>query len=134
MSTKMTTEDANNNPLDKIDGIIDSVTLDKDDHQCGNEYDLPNLNKDAEEAKFEMYLAVISKPDITVGEERSHLIALIKKKPQPKALIKRLVLTMAEVGIGKSKIFKSILAQYRKKEKNKVKNQVEQEKVERRSP
>ena len=125
MPSKMGTKDTNNNPLGKIDGIIDSGALGDEGHQCGDECDLPNLSKDAEEAEFEMYLAVISRSNITVGEERSHLIALIKKKPQPKVLIKRLVLTMAEVGIGKSKIFKSILALYRQKEKIKAKDQVE---------
>ena len=108
----MTAEDGNNNPLGKIDGVIYSSTLGDEGLQCGEECNLANPSNAAEEAKFDMYFRVISKSDITIAEEKNRLIALIKKKPQPKMLIKRLVLTMAEVRVGKSKIFRSLFAQY----------------------
>ena len=83
-------------------------------------------SKVVEDAEFDMYVDVISNPDITAGEEKYHLVSLIKKRR--KVLIKRLVLTMTGLGIGKSKVFKSLSAQYLKFEENKAKNQGEERK------
>ena len=65
-----------------------------------------------DEAEFLYQLIAICNSDITIAEEKSRLITLIKIKPQPKMMIKRLILTMAEVGVGKSNIFQSLFAQY----------------------
>ena len=108
----MTAEDMNNNPLGKVDGETNSSALGDEGLQCGEECHLSDPSKAAEEAEFFMHLGAISKSDITVAEEKNRLIALIKMKPQPKMMIKRLVLTMAEVGVGKSNIFQSLFAQY----------------------
>ena len=108
----MTAEDKNNNPLGKVDGETNSSALGDKGLQCGEECILSDPSKAAEEAEFYMYFGAISKSDITIAEEKNRLIALIKMKPQPKMLIKRLVLTMAEVGVGKSKVFRSLFAQY----------------------
>ena len=71
-----------------------------------------------------MYFELISNSDITVGEEKNHLISLIKKKR--KLLVKRLVLQMTGLGIGKSKIFKSLSAQYLKLKEDKARTIEEQ--------
>ena len=112
MPSKMETEDMNNNPLDKVDGETNSGAVGEEVRQCGEECNPSNPNKAAEEAEFFLHLKAISKSDITIAEEKNHLIAMIKMKPQPKKMIKRLVLTMAEVGVGKSNVFQSLFTQY----------------------
>ena len=79
---------------------------------------LAEFSKVTEDAEFDMYFELISNSDITVGEEKNHLISLIKKKR--KLLVKRLVLQMTGLGIGKSKIFKSLSAQYLKLKEDKA--------------
>ena len=68
--------------------------------------------------EFNLHFELISSSDITVGEERNHLISLIKKRR--KYLVKRLVLQMTELGVGKSKVFKSLSAQYLKLKEDKA--------------
>ena len=68
--------------------------------------------------EFNLHFKLISSSDITVGEERNHLISLIKKKR--KFLVKRLVLQMTGLWIGKSKVFKSLSAQYLKLKEDKA--------------
>ena len=68
--------------------------------------------------EFNLHFKPISSSDITVGEERNHLISLIKKKR--KFLVKRLVLQMTGLGMGKSKVFKSLSAQYLKLKEDKA--------------
>ena len=85
---------------------------------------LAKPSKVAEDAEFDMYFEIISNSDITVGEEKNHLVSLIKKKR--KFLVKRLVLQMTGVGVGKSKVFKSLSAQYLKIKEDKARNLEEQ--------
>ena len=56
--------------------------------------------------EFNLHFKLISSSEITVGEERNHLIPLIKRRR--KYLVKQLVLQMTELGVGKSKVFKSL--------------------------
>ena len=112
MPSKMTKEDMNNNPLEKTGDKIDSSAPGDEGLQKGEGCDNSDPEKAADEAEFLSHLRAISKSDITIAEEKSRLIALIKIKPQPKMMIKRLILTMAEVGVGKSNIFQSLFAQY----------------------
>ena len=81
-------------------------------------------SKVVEDAEFDMYFEVISNSDITVGEEKNHMVSLIKKKR--KFLVKRLVLQMTGAGVGKSKVFKSLSAQYLKIKEDKARNLEEQ--------
>ena len=120
----MTAEDGNNNPLGKIDGVVSSTALGDEGLHCGEECDLAEPSKVAEDAEFDMYFEVISKSDITVGEEKNHLVSLIKKRR--KFLVKRLVLQMTGLGMGKSKVFKSLSAQYLKIKEDKARNLEEQ--------
>ena len=69
--------------------------------------------------EFNLHFKLISSSEITVGEERNHLISLIKKRR--KYLVKRLVLQMTELGLGKSKVFKSLSAQHLKLKEDKAK-------------
>ena len=75
MPSKMTVEDGNNNPLEKIDGAIYSSALGDEGLHGGEECDLAKPGKVVEDAKFEMYFGVVSKSDITIGKERNLLIA-----------------------------------------------------------
>ena len=79
---------------------------------------LAEFSKVTEDAEFDMYFELISNSDITVGEERNHLVSLIKKRR--KFLVKRLVLQMTGLGMGKSKVFKSLSAQYLKLKEDKA--------------
>ena len=79
---------------------------------------LAEFSKATEEAEFSMYFELLSNSNITIGEEKHHLVSLIKKRR--KFLIKRLVLQMTGLGMGRSKVFKSLSAQYLKCKEDKT--------------
>ena len=112
MPSRMTKEDTNNNPLGKTGDKINSSTPGDEGLQRGEGCDDSDPKMAANEAEFLSHLRAMCESDITIAEEKSRLITLIKIKPQPKMMIKRLILTMAEVGVGKSNIFRSLFAQY----------------------
>ena len=112
MPSKKTKEDMNNNPLGGTGEKTGFSAPGDEGFQCGEGCDSSDPEKAADDAEFLSHLRAICKSDITIAEEKSRLITLIKVKPQPKMMIKRLILTMAEVGAGKSNIFHSLFAQY----------------------
>ena len=112
MPSKMTKEDANNNPLGEKGDKIDSGAPGDKGFRYGEGGDNSDFEEAADEAEFLYQLIAICNSDITIAEEKSRLITLIMIKPQPKTMIKRLILTMAEVGARKSNIFHSLFAQY----------------------
>ena len=112
MPAKMAKEDKNNNPLGEKGDKVDSGAPGDEDVQWEEGCDNSEFEKAADEAEFLSHLIAICNSDLTIAEEKSQLITLIKVKPQPKVMIKRLVLTMAKVGVGRSSIFHSLFAQY----------------------
>ena len=84
MPSKMNKEDANNNPLGEKGDKIDSGTPGDEGLRYGEGGDNSDFEEAADEAEFLYQLIAICNSDITIAEEKSRLITLIKIKPQPK--------------------------------------------------